>query len=106
MPNMLIEPALYLVNDQVRERVNVDIQSIDLAKTIHSIYVPIHFVCSKEDTFVKSDHSERLYDRYNGLKWIEHTTGGHNAHRPNELIDMLVDWTSYFVFDRKKPAFY
>lgn len=63
-------------------------------------------MCSKEDTFVKSDHSERLYERYNGLKWIEYTNGGHNAHRPNELIDMLVDWTSYFVFDRKKPAFY
>lgn len=66
MPNVLIEPALSLINDQVRERVQLDVQAIDLSKSIHNIYAPIYFVCSKEDSFVPCEHSEQLHARYNG----------------------------------------
>lgn len=66
-PNMLIEPALALVSDQVKERVSqLDIHSIDLAKVIHTIYTPCFFVTSTEDTFVKSEQVEQLHARYNG----------------------------------------
>ena len=58
------------------------------------MYIPVYFVCSKDDTFVRCEHSEQLFHRYNGQKWLSYVTGDHNAPRSSETIAMLADWIS------------
>ena len=68
-------------SETIKEKCNLNIKKIDLTKIIHDFYIPCYFICSKEDTFIKCEHTEHLYMRYNGQKWIEYVLGNHNSER-------------------------
>ncbi|EAR95809.2 alpha/beta hydrolase family protein (macronuclear) [Tetrahymena thermophila SB210] len=104
MPNLVLDIAISQVRDQVKERVPIDIQEIDLTKVITNIYIPCYFICSKEDTFVKCEHSEQLYARYNGQKWLEYVSGNHNAQRTNDIIDKIIRWVDESILNKDQSS--
>ncbi|EGR29880.1 hypothetical protein IMG5_146530 [Ichthyophthirius multifiliis] len=92
MPSILIETALSFISEQIKQKCNLDIKSIDLTKNIHNLHIPCFFICSKEDTFIKCQHTEQLYNRYNGRKWLEYVNGNHNADRQPEFVEKISVW--------------
>ncbi|EGR31913.1 hypothetical protein IMG5_099930 [Ichthyophthirius multifiliis] len=102
IPSFLIDTALSFVKNQIKQKSNLDFNSLDLTKIIHDIYIPCYFICSKEDTFVKSLHIEELHARYNGQKWLLYAEGNHNAKRNPQIFKKLIYWISSILGDVKK----
>lgn len=53
---------------------------------------PIHFVCSKEDTFVKHKHTLKLYVACKSDKRITYIPGEHNECRPDAFYEDMADY--------------
>jgi pimeloyl-ACP methyl ester carboxylesterase len=79
----------------VKERAGFSLDSIDLLKIVPEINIPVIFICSKDDTFIKSTHTEKLANLYKGSKRIIHVTGNHNEDRPKEIICDAVKFFEY-----------
>ena len=58
MPGILVDPILGFVGNTIQEKCGINVLEMDLTKNIHNIYIPCYFVCSKEDKFIKCEHSE------------------------------------------------
>ena len=58
MPKLLIDTALSYISEQIKQKCGLEIKSVDLTKNIHNLHIPCFFVCSKEDLFIKCEHTE------------------------------------------------
>ena len=85
VPSFLVKGALGFVKRSIKKRANFNIKDLDQTKLVKKCIMPIVFVTSKEDNFVKAWHTENLYDLYPGEKKLVYMKGDHNATRPKEF---------------------
>lgn len=85
VPSFLIKGALTFVKRSIKKRANFNIKDLDQTKLVKKCLMPVIFVTSKEDSFVKSWHIEKLFDLYAGEKKLIFLKGDHNGDRPNEF---------------------
>ena len=50
-----------IIKDKVKEKAN-----FDLDDNVKKLTIPIIFITSKQDTLIKSDNIEKLYEKYWG----------------------------------------
>jgi len=55
-----------IIKDKVKEKANFDLDEIDTEKAVKKLTIPIIFITSKQDTLIKSDNIEKLYEKYWG----------------------------------------
>ncbi len=85
VPSFLVKGALTFVKRSIRKRAHFNIKDLDQTKLVKKCSMPILFISSKEDNFVKSWHVEKLFDLYAGEKKLIYMKGDHNAPRPKEF---------------------
>ena len=85
VPSFLVKGALTFVRRSIRKRAHFNIKDLDQTKLVKNCSMPIIFISSKEDNFVKSWHTEKLFDLYAGEKKLIYMKGDHNAPRPKEF---------------------
>ena len=53
----------HIIKDKVKEKANFDLDEIDTEKAVKKLTIPIIFITSKQDTLIKSDNIEKLYEK-------------------------------------------
>ncbi|EGR31796.1 hypothetical protein IMG5_102050, partial [Ichthyophthirius multifiliis] len=102
MPILIIETILSFISDKIKQKYGLDIKNIDLTKIIHNLHIPCYFLCSKEDTFIKCENTEQLFNRYNGPKQIQYVDGNHNAQRKEGDLIKILDWILKLLDDKQQ----
>ncbi len=77
---------LNFVKKSIKKRANFNIEALDQSLVINQCKMPICFVTSKDDNFVKSYNVEELHNSYKGNKKILYEKGDHNAQRNVEFF--------------------
>ena len=76
---------LSFAKKSIKKRANFSIEALDQSHVINQCKMPICFVTSKEDKFVKPYNVEELYNLYKGLKTLIYEKGDHNSQRSSEF---------------------
>ena len=97
LPSFIIAAFMHFIRKSIKKQANFDIKDLDIIKYAQKCTCPIQFVVSKEDTYVKSEHTLKLYNSYNKLqnqKRLKYVDGEHNAFRDDNFY---WEMTSFFV---------
>ena len=74
------------VKKSIKKRANFNVDALDQSAMIKQCKMPICFVTSKDDKFVKAYNVEELYKAYKGTKKLLYEKGDHNATRSYEFF--------------------
>lgn len=89
IPGILLPPILKIVEQTIKEKGGFEFKSLELVNYARNSNVPCVFITSKEDSFVKSQHVEKLHDLYAGKKRILYVGGDHNNERDHEFLTKI-----------------
>ncbi len=92
IPNFLIDGVLSLVKSSIIKHAHFNIDDIDPIGCVQITRVPGIFMTSKEDTFVRSHHTETLYHSYAGPRELLYMKGGHNSERTKETKEYISEF--------------
>lgn len=84
--------VMSMVKKSIKKRARFSLDSLDQASVIQKCKLPILFVCSKDDKFVKPYNTEELYKLYKGKKFLSVQPGDHNS---NRTYDFLVECNKF-----------
>lgn len=88
IPRPLLKLALGLVRRAVRRRAGFNIDDVCPLSTVKQSFVPVLFGHAKDDTFIMSHHSERLFGAHGAeSKNLIYFEGDHNSLRPDFWYD-------------------
>lgn len=86
VPGFLLKGAFSFVKRSIKKRADFNINDLDQTKIVNKCTMPVIFLTSKEDNFVKYHHIEKLYLLYAGTeKKIIYVKGDHNEERPFDI---------------------
>ena len=88
--DFVIDMAIEIVSDSVRDRANFAIKDIEPINFIKKCFINALFCVAKGDDFVEPHHSKRLYDVYPGEKSFLDMEGDHNSIRPKDMKEKAI----------------
>lgn len=81
--------VVWYLGRTLKKRAGVDIQKLDVTKSVVDTYVPALFIHGEQDRLINKHHSELLHRNYGGSKNIVLFEGDHNSARPNYIYDSI-----------------
>ena len=98
IPSLLIEGAISIIGTTVKKKNGMDINDIKPINSVKNCHKPAFFVHAVDDTFVKYEHSENIFNNYAGdIKKLKGITGGHNGIRPKSLLDEIGEFFAEYL---------
>ena len=103
MPNILAKYIFNTAREQIKERLNFDIISINPTGAAQKCTIPAMFIHGTQDTLVDISHSYSLMEVYSGSKsLLEPQNIDHNEPRPNWIYARISKFLDlYLDGDRK-----
>ncbi|EAS05128.2 alpha/beta hydrolase family protein (macronuclear) [Tetrahymena thermophila SB210] len=92
LPKFLIKGALSLIQSTILEKAKFNIEELDVLKNLEKASIPCLFVASKQDSFVKSHHTEKIQKNYKGENKLLYFDGDHHEQRPVKLVKQCCDF--------------
>ncbi|KAL4475555.1 hypothetical protein ABPG72_009244 [Tetrahymena utriculariae] len=92
LPKFLIKGALSLIQSTILEKAKFNIEELDVLKNLEKASIPCLFVASKQDSFVKSHHTEKIQKNYKGESKLLYFDGDHHEQRPVKLVKQCCDF--------------
>ncbi|CAD8088895.1 unnamed protein product [Paramecium primaurelia] len=90
LPKLIIKSVLYLLKGKIESQGNFKFEDIKIQRADSS--VPTLYICSDQDTLIKSKNTIGLYQQHNGLKDLIKIQGEHNDSRSVQLINQICSW--------------
>ncbi|CAK90201.1 unnamed protein product (macronuclear) [Paramecium tetraurelia] len=90
LPKLIIKSALYLLKGKIESQGNFKFEDIKIQRADSS--VPTLFICSDQDTLIKSKNTIGLFQQHNGLRDLIKIQGEHNDSRSLQLINQICCW--------------
>ena len=95
VPRFMVKFGLSFIRSSIKSRAFFDINDLTPIDHVAQTFIPAFFVAAEDDTFVKPDHTMRLFERYAGDKRMMIVPGSHNSSRPQFTLDAI----SGFLFN-------
>ncbi|KAL4430501.1 hypothetical protein ABPG74_005426 [Tetrahymena malaccensis] len=92
LPKFLIKGALSLIQSTILEKAKFNIEELDVLKNLEKASIPCLFVASKQDSFVKSHHTEKIQKNYTGESKLLYFDGDHHEQRPIKLVKQCCEF--------------
>ncbi|CAD8097407.1 unnamed protein product [Paramecium sonneborni] len=90
LPKLIIKSVLYLLKGKIESQGNFKFDDIKIQRADSS--VPTLYICSDQDTLIKSKNTIGLYQQHNGLRDLIQISGEHNDSRTLQLIEKICSW--------------
>ena len=98
LPKFIIKGILSLIKKTIFKKIQVKFEDLCLKKNLDKVEkIPIVFLASREDTFVKFHHTENLFEDYKGPKKLIEIKGEHNALREFDTFIEVFKFLNDFV---------
>jgi hypothetical protein len=68
MPSLILKGAIALIKSTIQKKVKFSLDDIDVMPKIEKSVMPALFITSKEDTLISPNHSEKIFEKYRGIK--------------------------------------
>ena len=99
LPKIIVDLLKNKVSEIILDKAGFHIEDINPELASYEIKtVPALFLHALNDTFINKNHTEKLYNAYNGEKQIIMFDGDHNSKRPVHVLQMI----SLFFYDKLK----
>jgi surfactin synthase thioesterase subunit len=85
LPDFFFSAFLHFVRKSIEKRAHFNIKDLDILKFSGECKMPVYFICSKEDTYIKCQHTIKMFQQYKGTKKLKYVTGDHNEPREDEF---------------------
>ncbi len=92
LPSFILKAFVLFLQKSIYKQAGFKLRDLNILEFIKKVRCPVHFVCSKEDTFVKHKHTLKLYVACRGKKRITWVTGEHNEGRDEEFYDAMAEY--------------
>lgn len=89
LKKFLLKLAVWTLGRALKKRSGMDVQKVDVSKSVRETFVPALFLHGEHDTFVGKHHSEILHSNYSGDKNLIIFDGEHNSPRPAYVLDSI-----------------
>ncbi|KAL4501612.1 hypothetical protein ABPG72_018663 [Tetrahymena utriculariae] len=98
IPNILVDAVLHFIKNKIKSVLNMDIFQLDLLEQIKKINncEGIIFCSAQSDSIINSNHTQKLFEAFNGDKKLIKFEGDHNTLRPPQVLQQIV----YFLEQR------
>ena len=89
LPGFVLSAALSFVEGTIKSKANFSIYDLNPIEHVDKSFIPIQFVCAKNDVFILPKHTKKLYEKYAGDKALIEVEGDHNSARPKYAMDSM-----------------
>ena len=86
LPNFVFSAAISIVASTIKKKNGLDIKKLNPIDCAELTETPCFFIHANKDELINKEHSDKLFEKVKGVKFLENCEGGHNSKRPRELI--------------------
>lgn len=101
LPGFLIQAALGIVNQTVKNKNGMDVNKLRPIDAAEKTNTPAIFIHAMKDELISWQHSKDLCEKYAGEKSLKSCEGGHNSKRPKEILEAVGEFYCKYL----KPGY-
>lgn len=90
-PAAMISAAAKIIGRSVRKTGGFSLRDIKLLDDVPRFQYTSLFVCATKKDFITPAHAQALYEKYGGSKQFLEFTGVHDANRPDDVVEAVVN---------------
>lgn len=91
LPTAMISAAAKIIGRSVRKTGGFNLRDIQLLDDVPRFQYASLFVCATKKDFITPAHTQALFDKYGGPKQFLQFTGVHDANRPDDVVETVVN---------------